>query len=116
LCAVRATEKQDKFHVDLTRHCGKSLVATSAVLYGVYFTWKYPRLRIEMIFQVTLPDVPPQNEALCAIRVIEECYESHIDLTRHCGKSFGATSAVLHGVSFTWKYPRLRIEMIFQVT
>ena len=112
LCAVKATPEGDESHADLTRDCGESLVATSAVLHVVYLTWKYPRRRIEATFQVTGPDFSSPNGALCAVKATPDSDESHADLTLHCGKSLVAISAVLHCVYLTWKY----IEATFQVT
>jgi hypothetical protein len=53
LRAVIGTEERDESHVDLNRHCGKSAVTMNKVIHRVYLTWKHPRRRIEVIFQVT---------------------------------------------------------------
>ena len=61
LRAVKETKKHDELHVDLTRQCGKSPVAMSAVLHCVYLAWKHPRHRIEVAFQVSRPAFPPRT-------------------------------------------------------
>jgi hypothetical protein len=53
LHAVKGTDERDKSHVDLTRNCGKSVVAMNKVIHRVYLTWKHPRRWIKVIFQVT---------------------------------------------------------------
>ena len=83
LWAVKATQGSDKLHADLTRHCGKSLVATSAVLHCVYLTRKYLRRRIEAPFQVTKPDFSSKNGALSVSKAMQENDESYADLARH---------------------------------
>ena len=103
-------------HANLTWHCGKPLVAASAVFNDVYINWKYSRRRIEATVQVTRPDFSSSNGALCAVKATPESDESHADLTRLYGESLVASSAVLHVVYLTWKYTRRRIEATFQVT
>ena len=61
LRAVKGTKKGNASHVGLTWHCGKSLVTTSAVLRRVQLTWKHPRRKIEVVFQVIEPTFPPQT-------------------------------------------------------
>ena len=79
---MKATKECNESHVDLTRHCGKSLVETSAVLRRVYRTWKYHTAGlIEVTFQVTRTDFLSTKGALCAVNAIKECDESHVDLT-----------------------------------
>jgi hypothetical protein len=56
------------------------------------------------------------NGLLRAVKENEERHESHIDLTRHCGKSPVTMNKVLHRVYLTWKHPRRWIEVIFPVT
>ena len=46
----------------------------------------------------------------------EERDESHVDLTRHYGKSAVTIYTVIHRVYLTWKRPRRWIEVIFQMT
>jgi hypothetical protein len=48
-----------------------------------------------------LTDFFSTNEALRAVQETQEGDESHIDLTRQCGKSPVATSPVLHRVELT---------------
>ena len=99
-----------------TRHCGKSPVTTSAVLHCVYLAWKRLRRRIEVTFQVSRPRFSTTNTALRAVKETEEHDESHIDFTRHCGKSPVTTSAVLHCVYLAWKHLRRQIKVTFQVS
>ena len=61
LRAVKGTKKGNASYVGLTWHCGKSLVTTSAVLRRVQLTWKHPRRKIEVVFQVIEPTFPPQT-------------------------------------------------------
>ena len=61
LRAVKETEEGNDSHIDLPRQCGKSPVTTSAVLHCVYLTWKHPRRRIKVTFQVNRPAFPPQT-------------------------------------------------------
>ena len=56
------------------------------------------------------------NTDLSAVKETEECDESHVDVTQHCGKSRVTMSAVLHCVYLAWRHPRCRIEVIFQVS
>ena len=56
------------------------------------------------------------NTALRAVKETEEHDESHVDFTRHCGKSPVTTSAVLHCVYLAWKHPCRRIKVTFQVS
>jgi hypothetical protein len=116
LCAVQKSQESDKLVVHLTRHCGKPLVAASAVLNDVYITWKYPRRRVETAFQVTGPYFSFPTGALCAVKTSQESDKLIVDLPRHYGKPLVAASAVPHGVYLTWKYPCGRIEATFQVT
>jgi len=53
------------------------------------------------------------NTALRAVQENKENDESHVDLTRQCGKSPVTTSAVLYRVYLACKHPRRRIEVIF---
>ena len=53
-----------------------------------------------------LTDFSSTYGALRAVKGTQEGDESHVDLTRHCGKSFVTTSVVLHRVRLTWKHPR----------
>jgi len=61
LRAVKEAVERDKSHVDFTRQCAKSPVATSAVLHCVYLAWKHPHRQIEVIFQVSRPAFPPRT-------------------------------------------------------
>ena len=88
----------------------------SAVLHCVYHAWKHPRRRIEVTFQGQSTRFSTTNTALCAVKEAEERDESHIDLSRRRGKSPVTMSAVLHCVHLTWKHPRRRIEVVFQVS
>ena len=48
-----------------------------------------------------LTDFSSINGALRGVKGTKEGDESHVDLTRHCGKSFVTTSVVLHRVRLT---------------
>ena len=63
-----------------------------------------------------LTDFSSTYGALRAVKGTQEGDESHVDLTRHCCKSFVTTSVVLHRVWLTWKHPRCWIKVRFQVT
>ena len=63
-----------------------------------------------------LTDFSTTNKALHAVKETEEHNQSHVDFTRHCGKSPVTISAVFHCVYLAWKHPRRRIEMTFQVS
>ena len=91
-------QESDKLLAELTRYCGESLVATSAVFYGVHLTWKYTRRSIEATFKETGPDFSSANGALCVVKAMQESDKLHADLNRHCGKPFIETNAVPHGV------------------
>jgi len=54
------------------------------------------------------------NTALRAVKETEKHDDSHVDLTRQCGKPSVIMSSVLHCVYFAWKHPCRRIEEIFQ--
>ena len=56
------------------------------------------------------------NTALRAVKEAKEHDESHVDFTRHFGKSPIAVSALLHCVYLAWKHLRRRIEVTFQVS
>ena len=71
---------------------------------------------MEVTFQVTRPYFSSTKGALCALKAIKECDESHVDFMQHCGESLVATSALFRRVYRTWKYQRLSIEVTFQVT
>ena len=57
------------------------------------------------------PRFSTTNTALRAVKETEEHDESHVDFTRHCGKSPVTTSAVLHCVYLAWKHLRRQIEV-----
>ena len=59
LRAVKGTQKGNASYVGLTWHCGKSLVTTSPVFRRVQLTWKHPRRKIEVVYQVIEPTFPP---------------------------------------------------------
>ena len=63
-----------------------------------------------------LTDFSSINGALRAVKGTEERDESHVNLTRHCGKSAVTMNKVIHRVYLTWKRPRRWIEVIFPVT
>ena len=52
------------------------------------------------------------NTALRAVKETKEHDESHVDLTRQCGKPPVTMSTVFHFVYLAWKHPRRRIEVI----
>jgi len=78
----------------------------SAVLQCVYLAWRHPHRRIEVIFSDQLTRFPTMNTALYAVKGIEECDESHVDLTRQCIKSPIIMSSVLQFVYHAWRHPR----------
>ena len=49
-----------------------------------------------------------------AVKETKKHNDSHVDLTRQCGKSPVTMSAVLHCVYLAWKHPRRRNEVAFQ--
>ena len=61
LRAVKETKEGNDSPIDLLRQCGMSPVTMSAVLHCVYLTWKHPRRRIKVTFQVNRPACPPQT-------------------------------------------------------
>jgi len=63
-----------------------------------------------------LTDFSSINGPLRAVKGTEERDESHVHLTRHCGKSAVTMNKVIHRVYLTWKRPRRWIEVIFSVT
>ena len=63
-----------------------------------------------------LADFSSINGPLRAVKGTEERDESHVNLTRHCGKSPATMNKVLHRVYLTWKHPCRWIEVIFPVT
>jgi len=63
-----------------------------------------------------LTDFSSINGPLRAVKGTEEGDESHVNLTRHCGKSAVTMNTVIHRVYLTWKRPRRWIEVIFSVT
>jgi hypothetical protein len=77
---------------------------------------KYSCRRIEATYQLTGPDFSYPNGSLCAVKATEEKNQSQCELTRYNSKFLVSTSAVLHGVYLTSKYPRRKIEPGFQVT
>jgi hypothetical protein len=56
------------------------------------------------------------NGALRAAKEAEEGSDSNVDLTRYVGKAPATTKTVRHCGEVTWKHPRRRIEVVFQVT
>ena len=67
-------------------------------------------------FSGDLTDFSSINGPLRAVKGTEERDESHVDLTRHCGKSPATMNKAIHCVYLTWKRPRRWIEVIFPVT
>jgi hypothetical protein len=63
-----------------------------------------------------LTDFSSINGPLRAVKGTEERDESHVNLTRHDGKSAVTMNKVLQRVHLTWKHPRRWIEVLFQVT
>ena len=63
-----------------------------------------------------LTDFFSMNGPLRAVKGTEERDESHVYLTRTCGKFAVTCIKVIHRVYLTWKHPRRWIEVIFQVT
>ena len=59
---------------------------------------------------------PSINGPLRAVKGCKERDESHVDLTRRCGKSAVAMNKVIYSDYLTWKHPRRWIEVIFPVT
>ena len=99
LRAVKGTKEGDESHANLTQHCGKSLVTAQffiALLRLAHLEAPTPLHRGESSGDLT--DFSSTNGALRAVKGTQEGDESHVDLTRHCGKSFVTTSVVLHRV------------------
>jgi hypothetical protein len=63
-----------------------------------------------------LTDFSSINGPLRVVKGTEERDESHVDLTRNCGKSAVIIIKVTHCVYLSWKNPRRWIEEIFPVT
>ena len=61
LRAVKEAEEHDESMVDFIRLCVKSPVTASAVLHCVHLTWKHPRRRIEVSFQISRPTFLPRT-------------------------------------------------------
>jgi hypothetical protein len=62
-----------------------------------------------------LTDFSSTNAALHADKGTEVGYESHDDLTLHCGNPTVTKNTAFHRVYLTWNYPRRWIEVVFQV-
>jgi hypothetical protein len=58
-----------------------------------------------------LTDFSSINGPLRAVKGTEEHDESHVDITRHCGKSEVTMNKVLYRFYLTWKKPRRWIEV-----
>ena len=63
-----------------------------------------------------LTDFSSINGPLRAVKGTEERDESHVNLTRHCGKFAVTMNKVIHRLYLTWKHQRRWIELIFPVT
>ena len=61
LRTVKETKEGNDSPLDLLRQCAMSPVTMSAVLHCVYLTWKHPRRRIKVTFQVSRPAFLPQT-------------------------------------------------------
>jgi hypothetical protein len=116
LRAVKGTEKRDESHVGLTRHCGKSAFTMNKVIHHILSHLEAPTPLDRGDILVDLTDFSSINWPLRAVKGTEERDESHVDLTRHCGKFAVTMNKVLHRVYFTLKHPRRWIEVIFSMT
>ena len=116
LRAVKETKKCEELHGDLTQQCDKPLVTMSAVLHCIYLALRHPRRQIEVIFLGQSTRFSTTDTSLRAVQETEKCNESHGDLTRQYSKSPVTMSAVLYSVYLALRYPRLWIEVLFQVS
>ena len=110
------TEERDESHVNLTRHCGKSLRNNEQGSLSRLSHLEAPTPLDLGDISGDLTDFSSINGPLRAVKGTEERDESHDDLTRHCGKSAVTMNTVLHRVYLTWTHPRRWIEVIFPMT
>ena len=95
------TVERDESHVNLTRHCGKSLRYNEQGSSSRSSYLKAPTPLDRDYISGDLTVFSSKNGPLRAVKGNEERDESHVDLTRHSGKSAVTMSKLIHCVYLT---------------